>query len=271
MDGIKIRSLDNPGWYWIRKDLIEKGYGAKIGPYGIAVYNVLAYYSDNKTQSAWPSFQTIADKSGMSRRKAIEVINQLEKLGLIYIERRGDKRKTNKIWLLAPDQWTGAQDALVEPASAQGAPDKCTGCTSTSAQGAPEQDSTTILNNKTDADVAVVGGKNELNDQQQEAMTKLETIGVQPKAKAKELARDYDPDVVIRWCEYAEAADWAKNPAGYVVKQLQSGTPPPIKKQPARRGRPCHSCHGGTWQLTDPDTGEPITCPICGGSGRIKS
>ena len=121
------------------------------------------------------------------------------------------------------------------------------------------------------ADVAVVAEENELNDQQQKALDELETIGVQPKEKAKRLARDHDPDTIIGWCRYAAAADWSSNPAGYVIQQLRTGAPPPSWRRPVRQGEPCPMCKGGKRKFSDPDTGRPVACPRCGGSGHLDS
>jgi hypothetical protein len=119
------------------------------------------------------------------------------------------------------------------------------------------------------ADVVVVDSECKLNDQQRDAMRELETIGVQPKAKAERLARDHDPDTIIGWCRYATAANWCNNPAGYVIQQLRTSAPPPSWRRPSTRGKPCPMCKGGTLKFSDPDTGQPVACPRCGGSGRL--
>lgn len=63
-------------------------YKAQIGPYGIAVYCAFARHADNKTQQAYPSFNTIARETGISRSKVIATVRQLEVIGLLKCQPR---------------------------------------------------------------------------------------------------------------------------------------------------------------------------------------
>jgi len=65
----EVRDLRNGEWYWIHKWVIKE-YGREIKPNGIAVYNVLSGFSNNKTQKAWPSLSAIGDLIGVSRDTA---------------------------------------------------------------------------------------------------------------------------------------------------------------------------------------------------------
>lgn len=71
-----------PGFYIIDNELLDN-YGPSIGVYGIAVYNVLAKYANEKGANIFPSYQTIATALGMSRPKVIETIKQLVDVGLV--------------------------------------------------------------------------------------------------------------------------------------------------------------------------------------------
>jgi hypothetical protein len=81
-------------------------YGAQIGVYGIAVYNVLAYYA-NRQQQAWPSYQTIADQLGISRTKVVETIKQLIACGLLQkahlFSSTGDQSSNHYLLLSLPE------------------------------------------------------------------------------------------------------------------------------------------------------------------------
>lgn len=71
-----------PGFYIVDNEIIDH-YGSTIGPYGLAVYNVLSYYANKKGEQIFPSYQTIADKIGISRPKVVKAIQQLVDLKLI--------------------------------------------------------------------------------------------------------------------------------------------------------------------------------------------
>ena len=95
----KIRSLSRHGWYWINREILV-GYGKRLKSSGIAVYNVLASYANQKTQTCFPAQQTIADQIGLHRVTVNRKISQLSQLGLLKIERQKDRCLYS---LLSPD------------------------------------------------------------------------------------------------------------------------------------------------------------------------
>lgn len=107
-------------FYMIDNDIIDK-YGAQIGAYGVAVYNLLARYASNQDKKAFPSYQTIANKLGMSRRKVIETIALLIDAGLIHKDQRFDEvgDAASNTYTLAD---LGGGSAPHAPPSAQSAP-----------------------------------------------------------------------------------------------------------------------------------------------------
>lgn len=128
--GHQIRDKRNVGWAWIHNSIIDE-YGPRMGPHGIAVYIYLARRVSNDGQECFPSYQTIANAIGSSRRKVIYTIKQLVDMKLVDIEERKPKQKTRKsnlYYLVDPPEMGGsAQDALgvvhrVHQGSAQGAP-----------------------------------------------------------------------------------------------------------------------------------------------------
>lgn len=111
-DAVEVTDGRKHPFFVVDNDLIAI-YGPKIGAYGIAVYNVLAYYANKKDQ-AWPSYQTIADHLGISRPKVVTTINALIECGLISKEHRysssGDK--TSNSYTLSDIHETGSKQDL---------------------------------------------------------------------------------------------------------------------------------------------------------------
>ena len=108
-----------PGYLRVYNDLYDR-FGAQMGPYGLAVYVALCRYA-NQDSECWPSYNTIAKGTGMSRRKVIYEIKRMEELHIIAIER--NQHSSNVFVLLD----TSAQHAPppvhdMHPPSAQHAP-----------------------------------------------------------------------------------------------------------------------------------------------------
>ncbi|ASA21286.1 helix-turn-helix domain-containing protein [Paenibacillus donghaensis] len=69
-----------------------------LNPFQIAVYLYLTRCSNN-SDSAFPSFSTIALKSGMGERKAKEVVKELVEMGLIKKQQRwGEKGRQSNVY-----------------------------------------------------------------------------------------------------------------------------------------------------------------------------
>ncbi len=90
------------GRFFIDNVFFRGNWAMVVGPYGIAVYNVLALHADAITQTCWPSYETIAELAGMSRSQAAEVIRDLAIRRIIRI---GKKNRHNVYTLLHPDEW----------------------------------------------------------------------------------------------------------------------------------------------------------------------
>lgn len=95
---VKDQRLDH--WYKVDNALLLE-YGSIIGVYGIAVYSVLAMHA-NQENEAYPSYQTIADMIGCSRRKVIQTMELLESLNIIRGEGRFDTKGSpmSNVWVL---------------------------------------------------------------------------------------------------------------------------------------------------------------------------
>jgi Helix-turn-helix domain len=98
-----VRTKANSGWFWANNALVDE-YGPIIGAHGIAVYVVLARFADHTGQSCHPSYGTIAKRLKLSRRKVIDIVDQLEACGLVHRESRMDEAgdaQSNRYTLLS--------------------------------------------------------------------------------------------------------------------------------------------------------------------------
>ena len=107
------------GFLRVDNDVYDR-FGAQLGPYGLAVYMALCRYA-NQDSECWPSYNTIARGTGMSKRKVIYEIQKMEGLKIISVERN---QNTSNVFILLD---TSAQHApppvhSVHPPSAQHAP-----------------------------------------------------------------------------------------------------------------------------------------------------
>ena len=83
--------LENKVWYYTRlQNLAIEDENLDI--YESHIYTVICYYADKEENTCFPSFNTIADKAGCSRRKAIDAVNNLVEYGYIEKEKREDNR-----------------------------------------------------------------------------------------------------------------------------------------------------------------------------------
>jgi hypothetical protein len=112
---------------WLRK--------AKLNPYEFSIYCYVASVGD-----CWSSFETIAEETGMSRRKVVEVLAVLVGRGLIekISDYRGRKSNTYRITAGTAEQCTPC--TVCDDNSAPDAPfqdEQCAPCTVSSANSAP--------------------------------------------------------------------------------------------------------------------------------------
>jgi hypothetical protein len=109
-----------PGYLKVYNDLFDK-FGPTLGPYGLAAYMALCHHADNETSECYPSYNTIARETGMSRRKVIYEIQKMEKLKIIEVERN---QHTSNVFALLDTSALHAPlpDAQDAPPSAGDAP-----------------------------------------------------------------------------------------------------------------------------------------------------
>lgn len=101
----QVRDIRKQPFVWYDRAIIEH-FGKVVGVYGHAVYSALAMHANSKGQNCYPSYSTIANYYGMSRRQVIREIERLAELKLISIQlqaatnSRGKGRETNIFTLL---------------------------------------------------------------------------------------------------------------------------------------------------------------------------
>lgn len=84
-----------PGFLRVYNDLYDN-FGSRLGPYGLAVYMALCRYA-NQDSECWPSYNTIAKGTGMSRRQVIREIAKMELLRVLAVERN---QHTSNVFIL---------------------------------------------------------------------------------------------------------------------------------------------------------------------------
>lgn len=107
----EIRDRRQSSWFWMDKDILDI-HGSKIGPYGIAVYALLARYADNKGH-AFPSLNAMVKTLGMSRQSVVRTLEVLVNAGLIskgYRKSEKGDHATNIYTLLHVEGGTSCED-----------------------------------------------------------------------------------------------------------------------------------------------------------------
>lgn len=109
---IEVVDRRKRGYFTIDNVLLDV-YGGQLGPHGIAVYAALARFA-NHEQECWPTYRTITDRTGVSRRQIVREIEKLETLKIIAITRRVDEKgqRTSHLYTLLDIVGGGATQAL---------------------------------------------------------------------------------------------------------------------------------------------------------------
>jgi DNA-binding transcriptional ArsR family regulator len=76
-------------WFHVFKDMIDSGDVAKMGPHATTVYLVIKAHTNFSTGRAFPSIETIVEKSGISDKQVRRELRTLEELGYISKEKKG--------------------------------------------------------------------------------------------------------------------------------------------------------------------------------------
>lgn len=80
-------------WFHVFVSMIENGDVARMGPYAVTVYLVVKAYTNWKTGKAFPSIETIVEKSGISRAQVMRSLALLTENG--YLDKAKIGRKNS--------------------------------------------------------------------------------------------------------------------------------------------------------------------------------
>lgn len=99
---IEIRDFRNGDWFWVEKSVWEN---SLLTSSDKVVYGTLAFFSNVKTQRAFPSFKRISEQSGVSQRQAVYSIKKLERLRYIEIVEKGGGKKNPNVYKLLKSKY----------------------------------------------------------------------------------------------------------------------------------------------------------------------
>jgi hypothetical protein len=96
------KATDTRPPFFIIEDSVVEDYN--LNPYEGWLYVVITKHADRKTGESFPSVQTLAKETNMSKASVIRYTKSLEQKGLIRVERDtntpGQDREVNHYWLL---------------------------------------------------------------------------------------------------------------------------------------------------------------------------
>jgi hypothetical protein len=78
------------GYFTVDNVLLDV-YGKELGAYGIAVYAALARFANGDSE-CWPSYETVARRTGMSKRQVIRMVTKLTELQIISVTPRFNEK-----------------------------------------------------------------------------------------------------------------------------------------------------------------------------------
>lgn len=154
MTTFNVRDKRRKNWFSIDNVFLRGGWGAQLGPTGIAVYAAIALHVDVVTQSGYPSHQKIADLTGMSRRQVTRKVDELRNLRIIATV--GKHGETLTYYLLDKEEWAPV------PALVEGVTHSHRGYDTQSQGGMTDSHTNNTHVNKTQEQVDAVGEKDYL-------------------------------------------------------------------------------------------------------------
>ncbi len=93
---LRVRDIRKKDQYKI-DDAYLNGYAKLCGIFATAVYNSLSRHADFHTQECFPSIEKIAEQHNISKPSVIKGIKELEKWGIITINREKDKKTKRQL------------------------------------------------------------------------------------------------------------------------------------------------------------------------------
>ena len=81
-----VRDQREPGWFFVDNEIVDK-YGARLGAYGLAIYNILSRHCKNATQQVSNlSQRDIAATLQISQDRVRKSLLDLFELHLIHVD-----------------------------------------------------------------------------------------------------------------------------------------------------------------------------------------
>ena len=99
-EAIEIRDLRKQDWIWTSKTLL---FHKDVDGNGYKVYCGLAAYADNRTQEAFPSIDTLAERLHIGRNTVIRALQKLELVKVISVERETGKHNVYCLLDIQPE------------------------------------------------------------------------------------------------------------------------------------------------------------------------
>ena len=221
---LNIRDQRQPGWWWAENELIDT-WASTLGPYGLAVYAVLARHVDNASQQCRLSYGRIAELLNISRRQVIREVQRLEEYGLIQIVRRA--WRSNTIQLVSLKELRGDRES---PGGDRESPKQYS-----------IQDS--LQNNNNTDDVVV------LSQPQKDALQALLDLGVDSRIAERLVSDTIAPARILSVVVAAKANATIRDKAAWVVAALQGDWDVTDRNTDALREE-AKRCH---WESIGPD------------------
>lgn len=102
-DSFKVINRKKKKYFQVENELYRNGHAARMKPLGLTIYLCLTMHADYQTGECWPSYATLAELCGMSKRSAQNYIKSLEELGYIQIKKSfldNGSQTSNTIYIL---------------------------------------------------------------------------------------------------------------------------------------------------------------------------
>jgi hypothetical protein len=119
-DSLEVRDRRR-GFLWMPNSLFDE-FVKRMEPSALVAYLTLARLANNSDQTCFPSYETIAEMSGLSRRTIASALNQLRELGVIDWTKDG---RHNVYVLLDTNSATTALVQSGAPTSAKSSTEQC--------------------------------------------------------------------------------------------------------------------------------------------------
>lgn len=94
------------GFLWVNNEIIDD-YAPRLGAVSILVYLYMSRFANNNSGVCWPSQEKMAEFCGCNERTVRRATAELEKLGLIHVERRKNGTITQNYYTLLDPPPTG--------------------------------------------------------------------------------------------------------------------------------------------------------------------